>query len=115
MLNRPTIESEGMTRRGDGIDGSEGGRMNDSSTSSSTSSSATTTTASSIRGRRSDGGSDSEGEEGGVSVSEKNGILGIVLEVVEGGGWRGEYLELEEVVGRLEEEGEKGWMERKRG
>ena len=48
-----------------------------------------------------------EKEKGGVSVSEKNGILGIVLEVVEGGGWKGKYDELEEVVGRLEEEGKK--------
>ena len=54
-----------------------------------------------------------EGEEG-VSVREKNGILGIVLEMVEGGGWKGSYEELEEVVGRLEEEGEKEWRERKK-
>ena len=49
------------------------------------------------------------GEEEGVSVREKNGILGIVLEMVEGGGWRGSYSELEEVVNRLEEEGKKRW------
>ena len=55
-----------------------------------------------------------EEEEEGVSVSEKNGILGIVLEIMEGGGWRGEYKELEEVVGKLEEEGKKGWMEKRR-
>ena len=54
-----------------------------------------------------------EEEEEGVSVEEKNGILGIVLEGVEGGGWRGGYEELEEVVGRLEEEGEREWRERK--
>ena len=48
-----------------------------------------------------------EEEEGGVSVREKNGIMGIVLEVVEGGGWKGSYSELEDVVGRLEEEGKK--------
>ena len=53
------------------------------------------------------------GEEG-VSVSEKNGILGIVLEVVEGGGWKGGYEELEEVVSGLEEEGEKEWRDRKK-
>ena len=52
-------------------------------------------------------------EEEGVSVREKNGILGVVLEVVEAGGWKGRYEELEEVVGRLEEEGEKEWRERK--
>ena len=55
-----------------------------------------------------------EGKEEGVSVREKNGILGIVLEVVEGGGWRGSYEELEEAVGRLEEEGKKRWMEKRR-
>ena len=38
--------------------------------------------------------------------------MGIVLEVVEGGEWRNGYKELEEVVGRLEEEGEE-WRERK--
>ena len=38
----------------------------------------------------------------------------ILLEVVEGGGWKGSYSELEEVVGRLEEEGEKRWREEKR-
>ena len=54
-----------------------------------------------------------EEEEEGVNVLEKNGILGIVLEVVEGGGWKGSYEELEEVVGRLEEEGERGWRERR--
>ena len=57
-----------------------------------------------------------EGEEEkdeGVCVSEQNGILGIVLEVVEGGRWKGEYEELEEVVGRLEEEGKKKWMEKR--
>ena len=59
-------------------------------------------------------GETEEGKEEGVSVREKNGILGIVLEVVEGGGWRGSYEELEELVGRLEEEGEKGWRERRR-
>ena len=53
-------------------------------------------------------------EEEEVSVREKNGILGILLEVVEGGGWRGSYSELEEVVGRLEEEAKKRWMERSR-
>ena len=64
-----------------------------------------------ILGRRTIG----EGEEGeeGVSVREKNGILGIVLEVVEGGGWKGKYEELEEVVGRLEEEGKKRWKEKR--
>ena len=46
-------------------------------------------------------------------MREKNGLLGIVLEVVEGGGWKGSYEELEEVVGRLEKEGEKEWRERK--
>ena len=61
-----------------------------------------------------------EEEEGGggrkdwVSVSEKNGILEIVLDVVEGGGWKGKYEELEEVVNRLEEEGKKKWMEGRR-
>ena len=54
-------------------------------------------------------------EEEGVSVEEKSALLGIVLEVVEGGMWKGGYEELEEVVGRLEEEGEKGWRERKKG
>ena len=65
-----------------------------------------------ILGRRTIG----EGEEGeeGVSVREKNGILGILLEVVEGGGWKGKYEELEEVVGRLEEEGKKGWISKRR-
>ena len=29
------------------------------------------------------------GEEEGLTVAEKNGILGILLEVVEGGGWKG--------------------------
>ena len=53
-------------------------------------------------------------EEEGVSVEEKSALLGIVLEVVEGGMWKGGYEELEEVVGRLEEEGEKGWRERKK-
>ena len=52
-------------------------------------------------------------EEQGVSVREKNGILGILLEVVEGGGWKGSYEELEEVVGRLEEEGKKRWIEKR--
>ena len=52
-------------------------------------------------------------EEEGVSVFEKNGILGIVLEMVEGGGWKGSYSELEEVVGRLEEEGKKRWKEKR--
>ena len=33
--------------------------------------------------------------------------------MVEGGGWKGNYSELEEVVCRLEEEGEKEWKERK--
>ena len=61
-----------------------------------------------------DGNGGREREEEGVSVVEKNGILGIVLEVVEGGGWIGEYSELEEVVGMLEEEGEKECRERKR-
>ena len=73
----------------------------------------------SILGRRTVG----EGEEGGeqkeeegewMSVREQNGLLGIVLEVVEGGGWRGGYEELEEAVGRLEEEGGKKWRERKK-
>ena len=54
-----------------------------------------------------------EESEKGVSVREKNGILGIVLEMVEGGGWKQSYSELEEVVNRLEEEGEKEWRERK--
>ena len=54
------------------------------------------------------------GEEEGVSVREKNGILGIVLEMVEGGGWKGSYSELEEVVGRLEEEGKKEWISKRR-
>ena len=57
--------------------------------------------------------SEEEGE-GGICVSEKNGILGIVLEVVEGGGWRGDYEELEEVVGRLEEEEEEERRRRRR-
>ena len=48
-----------------------------------------------------------------MSVREKNAILGIVLELVEGGGWRGSYSELEEVVGRLEEEGKKRWIEKR--
>ena len=64
-----------------------------------------------------EGEEEEEGREGeeeeGVSVREKNGISGIVLEMVEGGGWRGKYEEVEEVVGRLEEEGEKEWRERK--
>ena len=54
-----------------------------------------------------------EGEEG-VSVREKNGILGILLEIVEGGGWKGRYEELEEVVGRLEEEEEEERRRRRR-
>ena len=54
------------------------------------------------------------GEEEGVSVGEKNGALGIVLEIVEGGGWKGDYSELEEAVSRLEEEGEKEWRERRK-
>ena len=83
ILSRKTIESE---RSKDGI------------TSSSSSSS------SSAEQKKEE---EEEEEEEGVSVSEKNGILGIVLEVVEGGGWKGSYSELEEVVGRLEEEGKK--------
>ena len=59
-----------------------------------------------------DEGERKEGE--GVSVREKNGILGILLEVVEGQVWKGGYEELEEVVGRLEEEGKKEWRERKK-
>ena len=59
-------------------------------------------------------GEERKEEDEGMSVSEKNGILGIVLEVVEGGWWRGGYSELEEVVSRLEEEGEKEWMKRRR-
>ena len=55
-----------------------------------------------------------KGKEEGVSVREKNGILGIVLEMVEGGGWKGSYSELEEVVGRLEEEGKKEWISKRR-
>ena len=71
-----------------------------------------------ILGRKTIGEGEEEGEEGreeeeGMSVREKNGILGIVLEVVEGGGWKGSYSELEEVVGRLEEEGKKRWMEKR--
>ena len=58
-------------------------------------------------------GNKEEGEGEGVSVREKNGLLGIVLEMVEGGGWRGEYSELESVVGRLEEEGKKRWKEKR--
>ena len=58
-------------------------------------------------------GEEREEEEEGVSVREKNGILAIVLEVVEGGGWMGEYGELEEVVSRLEEEGKKRWKEKR--
>ena len=58
-------------------------------------------------------GEEEEGEEEGICVSEKNGILGIVLEVVEGGGWKGDMKELEEVVGRLEEEGKKRWKEKR--
>ena len=54
-----------------------------------------------------------EEEEEGVSVREKNGLLGIVLEVVEGGAWKEEYEQLEEVVGQLEEEGKKRWMEKR--
>ena len=57
-------------------------------------------------------GREGEGEEG-VSVREKNGILGILLEVVEGGGWKEGYEELEDVVSRLESEGKKGWRERR--
>ena len=52
--------------------------------------------------------------EDGMSVSEKNGLLGVLLEVVERGGWKGGYEELEEVVGKLEEEGENAWRERNR-
>ena len=59
-------------------------------------------------------GKEGEEEEAGVRVGEKNGILGIVLEVVEGGGWKRGYEELEEVVGRLEEEGEQQWRERRK-
>ena len=92
ILSRKTIESE---RSKDGI------------TSSSSSSSS-----SSAEQKKEE---EEEEEEEGVSVSEKNGILGIVLEVVEGGGWKGSYSELEEVVWRLEEEGEKEWRERKKG
>ena len=61
-----------------------------------------------------EGSMENEEQEEGVSVFEKNGVLGIVLEVVEGGGWVGGYEELEEVVDRLEEEGEKEWREKKR-
>ena len=69
-----------------------------------------------------EGEGEEEGKEGreegraeeGVSVREKNGILGIVLEVVEGGGWKGKYEELEEVVGRLEEEEEEERRRRRR-
>ena len=76
--------------------------------SSSTSSSSSTTTSTSTFDARSE-----SSEEQGVSVMEKNGILRIVLEIVEGGGWRGGYEKLEKVVGRLEEEGEKKWRERR--
>ena len=51
-------------------------------------------------------GGDGRGE--GVSVREKVGILRLVLAVVRGGQWRGGYSELENVVGRLEEEGKEG-------
>ena len=70
----------------------------------------------SILGRRTieEGERTEEEEEVGVSVREKNGILGILLEVVEGGVWKGGYEELEEVLGRLEEEGKKEWRERKK-
>ena len=54
-----------------------------------------------------------KGKEEGVSVREKNGILGILLEVVEGGGWKGSYSELEEVVGTLEEEGKTKWKQKR--
>ena len=60
-----------------------------------------------------EGGGEEIDEEEGICVSEKNGLLGIVLEVVEGGGWKGSYSELEEVMGRLEEEGKKRWMEKR--
>ena len=60
------------------------------------------------------GTGEGEGTEEGISVSEKNGIVGIVLEVMEGGGWKRSYSELEEVVGRLEEEGKEKWKEKRR-
>ena len=44
------------------------------------------------------------GEREGVSVGEKNGILGILLEVIEGGGWKGDSAQLEDVLSKLEEE-----------
>ena len=40
-------------------------------------------------------------------------MLGKVLEVVEGGMWKGEYRELEEVVGKLLVEGKRKWMEKR--
>ena len=78
MLSLPTFESEGMRKN--------------------CPESTSITTSSSIGdGRRERDGERVEGREG-VSVSEKNGILGIVLEVVEGGWWRGGYEELNATI-----------------
>ena len=105
ILRSRTVEGK---RRSDEKSG--GGNGNSEGMSAAVSSSSSSLTHLSGNGRM-------EGEleeEEGVSVFEKNGILGIVLEVIEGGGWMGEYAELEEVVSILEEEGEKEWRERKR-
>ena len=58
-----------------------------------------------------DEGERKEGE--GVSVREKNGILGILLEVVEGQVWKGGYEELEEEK-KGREEAERGREEEKK-
>ena len=130
MLGSRTIENRGRTM---GVcEKREEDEMKDSTCSSmtSTTTSVTNSMSSELCSKRKRGGRRGEEEEGkeeegeeeeekeeeeeGVSVEEKRAMLGIVLEVVEGGGWKGSYSELEEVVGRLEEEGEKEWRERKR-
>ena len=75
-----------------------------------------------ILGRRTIGEGEGEGvqerteeeEEVGVSVREKTVILRILSDLMEGGGWNGDYEELKKVVNRLEEEGKKEWEERKK-
>ena len=49
-----------------------------------------------------------------MSVGEKNGLLRILLEVLEEGEWEGDEEEMEIVLCELEEEGERRWKEEKK-
>ena len=49
-----------------------------------------------------------------MSVAEKNGLLRILLEVLEEGEWEGDEEEMEIVLCELEEEGERRWKEEKK-